>query len=122
MRNASVAPVHVPDVVRLDRVGGPIDISSKLLIGPGQKVAVEMAAGEEGNGIFDDEVGVDRVAAALKKLPFGESEWEEWEKVENAKKQQWEADHKPFEADEVRMAPVCTVMGPVPKDPPWVPV
>jgi hypothetical protein len=105
MRNAAVAPVHVPDVVRLDRVGGPVDIAShKLLVGPGQKVAVEMSAGEEGNGLFDDEIGADRVAAALKKLPFGESEWEEWEKVENAKKQQWEAEHAGHEPDEVRVA------------------
>jgi hypothetical protein len=102
MRNASVAPVPVPDVVRLDRKGGPIDIAHKVPVGPGQKVSLEMAAGEEGSGVFDDEVGVDRVAAALKKLPFGESEWEEWEKVENARKEQWEADHKPLEADEVR--------------------
>ncbi len=101
MRNPSVAPVHLSDVVRLDRVGGPVDINTRIVLGPGAKVSVEMAAGEEGNGIFDDLVGTDRIAAAQKKLPFGKEEWEEWEKLEDAKREQWEQANTVLEADEV---------------------
>jgi hypothetical protein len=102
MRNPSVAPVHVPDVVRLDRVGGPVDISDKIVLGPGAKMSLEMAAGEEGNGQFDDLVGTDRVSAAQKKLAFGKEEWEEWEKLEDAKREQWEQENTVPTADDVR--------------------
>jgi hypothetical protein len=68
-----------------------------------------MSAGEEGNGLFDDTVGVDRVSAALKKLPFGDTELEEWEKLEEIKKQEWEAESRTAEADEVRSCELVCV-------------
>lgn len=96
--------MHVPDVVRLDRVGGPVDISDKIVLGPGAKMSLEMAAGEEGNGQFDDLVGTDRVSAAQKKLAFGKEEWEEWEKLEDAKREQWEQENTVPSADDVSIA------------------
>ena len=80
MRRPSVAPAHVPDVVRMEHVGGLVDISNVVYVGPDAAASLQAAMGEEGDGIFDEWVNEIRIDDARKLLPFGSSELEEWEK------------------------------------------
>lgn len=91
MKRPSVAPNHIPDVVFMEAVGGPVDIANVVYVGPGAQVSLEAAIGEDGDGVFDDWVKENRIDEARKLLPFGSSEMEEWEKEEEQIRRKKEA-------------------------------